>query len=120
MSETQSESPRPDEQFCQSCGETIKKEAEVCPSCGVRQKGASGGEIKNPGVAALLSFLFGGGGQIYNGQIGKGIGLIVIQFFNVLLMFVLIGFLTYPATLAYATYDAYNVAKKINDGEIEP
>lgn len=26
-----------DEQFCSSCGETIKKEAEICPECGVRQ-----------------------------------------------------------------------------------
>lgn len=30
-----------DEQFCSSCGETIKKEAEICPECGVRQKASS-------------------------------------------------------------------------------
>lgn len=28
------------ELFCQSCGETIKKEAEICPHCGVRNKKA--------------------------------------------------------------------------------
>ena len=27
---------RIDEQFCSSCGEIIKKEAEICPQCGVR------------------------------------------------------------------------------------
>ena len=27
-----------DEQFCSSCGEVIKKEAEICPKCGVRLK----------------------------------------------------------------------------------
>jgi TM2 domain-containing membrane protein YozV len=32
---------------------------------------------KNPGVAAVLSFLWPGLGQIYNGQIGKGIGIMV-------------------------------------------
>lgn len=28
-----------DEVFCRSCGEAIKKEAELCPECGVRKKG---------------------------------------------------------------------------------
>jgi len=28
----------PDEIYCSSCGETIKKEAEICPHCGVRNK----------------------------------------------------------------------------------
>lgn len=27
-----------DEIFCRSCGEPIKKEAEICPECGVRNK----------------------------------------------------------------------------------
>jgi hypothetical protein len=30
-----------DEIFCRSCGEPIKKEAEICPECGVRNKHAS-------------------------------------------------------------------------------
>lgn len=30
----------PDEIFCRSCGEAIKKEAEICPECGVRNKRA--------------------------------------------------------------------------------
>jgi len=32
-----------DETFCQSCGAIIKKEAELCPKCGVRQKIDSNG-----------------------------------------------------------------------------
>jgi hypothetical protein len=28
----------PDEIFCRSCGEPIKKEAEICPDCGVRNQ----------------------------------------------------------------------------------
>jgi len=31
-----------DEIFCRSCGEPIKKEAEICPHCGVRNEKASG------------------------------------------------------------------------------
>lgn len=30
-----------DEVFCRSCGETIKREAEICPHCGVRNEKAS-------------------------------------------------------------------------------
>lgn len=30
-----------DEVFCRSCGEAIKKEAEVCPNCGVRNTDSS-------------------------------------------------------------------------------
>lgn len=35
----------PDEVFCESCGEAIKKDAEICPNCGVRNGsvGGSGG-----------------------------------------------------------------------------
>jgi membrane-bound metal-dependent hydrolase YbcI (DUF457 family) len=33
---------------------------------------------KSPGVAAVLSFLITGLGQIYNGQIGKGIFLLIL------------------------------------------
>ena len=36
-----SEKPGADEQYCSSCGEVIKKEAEICPNCGVRQRSAS-------------------------------------------------------------------------------
>ena len=32
---------------------------------------------KNPGLAAVLSFFYMGLGQIYNGQIAKGIAFIV-------------------------------------------
>lgn len=30
--------PGPDEMFCTQCGNVIKKQAEICPECGVRQK----------------------------------------------------------------------------------
>jgi len=33
-----------DDQFCQSCGEVIKKLAEICPKCGVRLRDAPDGE----------------------------------------------------------------------------
>ena len=46
-------------------------------------------KITHPGVAAVLSFLFNGLGQLYNGQLKKGLLLI---FFSALSMFIfLIG-----------------------------
>ncbi len=69
-----------DEMFCSSCGETIKKEAEICPKCGVRQKYKSDDINKPAGkrkflVALLLSIFLGHWGidRFYMGLIGTGI-----------------------------------------------
>lgn len=70
--------------------------------------------FKNPGIAAVLSFFWTGVGQIYNGQILKGILLIILQGINGLLMFVGIGFITYPIVWIWGMYDAYKVAKRMN------
>lgn len=71
-------------------------------------------EKKHAGLAAVLSFFVTGLGQIYNGQIGKGLMLLGIQVINGLLMFILIGFVTYPLTWLYGIYDAYKTAENIN------
>lgn len=68
--------------------------------------------VKSAGVAAVLSALWSGLGQIYNGQIGKGIAFMAFQVVNVLLMFVLIGFITGPIVWIWAIYDAYTVADR--------
>jgi TM2 domain-containing membrane protein YozV len=70
--------------------------------------------LKNPGVAAVLSFFIAGLGQIYNGQIGKGIGFIIAYFISALLMFVLIGFITTPILWIWGMVDAYKTAERIN------
>lgn len=41
--------------------------------------------ISNPGVAAVLSFVFNGLGQIYNGQIIKGLVIIFLSFVSLLI-----------------------------------
>lgn len=37
-----------DEVFCRSCGETIKKEAEICPNCGVRNAAYEASKRQDP------------------------------------------------------------------------
>ena len=74
---------------------------------------------KNEGLAAVLSFLFTGLGQIYNGQIAKGILFVVVGIVFAGLIFVLIGIILYPIFWIYNIYDAYATAKKINAGQIQ-
>jgi TM2 domain-containing membrane protein YozV len=69
---------------------------------------------KNPGLAAVLSFFYMGLGQIYNGQISKGIAFIVLYTISILLIFILIGIITTPILFIYGMYDAYKSAEKIN------
>lgn len=71
--------------------------------------------MKNSGLAAVLSFFVCGLGQIYNGEIGKGIGFIIGYFVSWLLMFVLIGFITTPILWIWGMIDAYKVAERINN-----
>lgn len=70
---------------------------------------------KNPTLAAILSFLINGLGQVYNGQIGKGILIFVVQIINVLLMSIVIGFITTPIVWIWSIYDAYKVATRLNE-----
>lgn len=52
------------------------------------------GSQKNPGLAAELSFFISGLGQIYNGQILKGIITIAVQVINAVLIMIFVGYNT--------------------------
>lgn len=112
-----------EKKYCSNCGEQIDEKAEICPDCGVRQPGATTYQqpvyhLKNPGAAAVLSAFWVGLGQIYNGEIVKGIILMVAYTISVLLIYLIIGIVTTPILWIFGIYDAYNTAKKINAGEI--
>lgn len=70
--------------------------------------------MRSPGLAAVLCFFWTGLGQIYNGQIGKGVAFIVIQMINALLMWVIIGFITFPIFWIWGMVDAYQTAESYN------
>ncbi|CAM2778365.1 MULTISPECIES: hypothetical protein [Salinicoccus] len=69
---------------------------------------------KSSGVAAVLSALINGLGQIYNGQILKGVFIILLQVINGALTIILIGYVFLPIVWLYAVIDAYRSAEKIN------
>jgi TM2 domain-containing membrane protein YozV len=61
--------------FCSSCGAIIKKEAEICPKCGVRQKPSGYDVSKNWLTTLLIAIFLGefGGHRFYVGKIGTAI-----------------------------------------------
>jgi len=97
----------------------------------------------NPGIAVVLSFLFNGLGQIYNGQIAKGLSLMAAS--SLLMMTMVVGvvwagyyvvtdfqhgwalwgalFCLIPAILGtallgiYNLFDAYHTALRMGDDE---
>lgn len=114
-----------DEQYCSSCGERIKREAEICPHCGVRVAGTSSVGEKDPGIAAVISLIIPGGGQVYNEQIVRGAvffgAYACFWMFVFLTMLIFIGFLFMflaPVFHLVAAWDAYAQANKINNGEV--
>ena len=70
---------------------------------------AASGDIgpKSPGLALFLSFLFAGLGQFYNGEIAKGIVMLVL---TILLWIFFLGWITW----IWSMIDAYNGAKRLN------
>lgn len=117
--------PGPDQVYCRDCGAIISERAEICPSCGVRQRPPPSSttddaledlfEGGNPFVAAVLSAIFPGLGQLYNRELSKGLAFIVGSFLAALSALLVIGFLLFPAVWLYAIYDAYTVADRRSD-----
>jgi len=97
--------------FCPECGnQLISPKAEICPNCGVRLKT---NPEKSPVIAALCSFAFTGLGQVYNGDAGRGV-LILLGTYLGLLVLIIPGL----AVFIYGIYDAYKTAKRMNASEI--
>lgn len=94
--------------FCISCGASLAVAAPQddgirrSPSAAVNKRYA---QDKSPGVAAVLSFLLVGLGQVYNGDVLKGVALFVGC---LVLSFTVIGAI---GVWGFGIYDAYQVAK---------
>ena len=117
----------PDEAFCRNCGRVIGADARYCPDCGAEQRPDPSAtapssafdsaledlfEGGNPFVAAVLSAVFPGLGQIYNRELEKGLLVIVATVVAAFSALIVVGFVLLPAVWLYAIYDAYRVAER--------
>ena len=113
--------------FCGNCGFEMPKATKFCPECGhptdaaprdAARAAANSVAVsdKSPGLAAILSFFIIGLGQIYLGLNKKGIILFLAAIISGCLMIILIGFILWFLIWAYAVYDAYNSAEKMQNG----
>ena len=112
--------------FCPTCGLRIDGAGGLCPHCrtkttpgpGYAAAGVQGVVVvkshKDPGIAAVLSFFYCGLGQIYNGEIGKGVLLLVVYFVSLMSIFFVVGLITTPILWLYGMFDAYKTAERLN------
>jgi TM2 domain-containing membrane protein YozV len=106
--------------FCSKCGNRIGSSQAITTTPGFAPAVAPVQQVvlvkaqKNPGVAAVLSFFWSGLGQIYNGEIGKGVLLLIVYIVSWWMMFIIIGFVTTPILWIYGMIDAYRTAERIN------
>lgn len=114
--------------FCPNCGEKLSKSVKFCPNCGFDLNNISGNNVnpgtgqnlparKEPIVSVILSFVFPGLGQFYNGQSTKGVYFIILAVVSIILTVILIGGLIYLLIWLWSIIDAYNSAEKFNRGE---
>lgn len=108
IDQSQDREPKADEQYCSTCGNIVHEDAEICPNCGTGLDNSDSSTVAAAlsGVGFFIPIL-AGAGQVYNGELIKGIALSIIQVINALLIFILIGFITYPIVGLFAVYDAY-------------
>jgi TM2 domain-containing membrane protein YozV len=107
--------------YCRDCGAQISERAEICPECGIRQKEPAQQESnqrreKDPGLAALASLIIPGAGQVYNGQIAKGIigGVVTLVF-----AITMVGLVVAVPLWLYLIYDAYRTAQSLNHDSVQ-
>jgi len=93
----------------------VDPQAEICPKCGVRIKQLPASTAaKSLWVAVVLSAIFPGLGQFYNGQTTKGVLFLVLGIILIFLIFIL-----YLVFWAYNIYDAYADANKLKAGTLK-
>ncbi len=111
--------------YCPYCGAQIEKKYAVCPSCGKPQPDIEGVEHKratarkNPMLAAFLSLIITGAGQLYLGKLARGI----VYLGGVLILSVALeGIITFDEMLLLgvvisiiSAWDAYRIAKAMNE-----
>lgn len=121
--------------FCSNCGNSIHEKSNNCPNCGASLSAANEDisktfnkifdqtaqvlpkELKIPPiVAAILSFIIVGLGQMINGQLVKGIIMLTLKILIAYATGGLIGFFANFIFGILAALDAFKCSKKLEEG----
>jgi TM2 domain-containing membrane protein YozV len=101
--------------FCTRCGTANNNDARFCKTCSAPLTNtAAMVQPVSPGLAAVLSFFFCRLGQIYNGQIFKGILMLITYSISLFLIIAVIGLITTPILWIWGMADAYRTAERLN------
>ena len=100
--------------FCPRCGQANRYDARYCSSCSAPMPDEPRAGGHSPGLAAVLSFFWCGLGQVYNGQIGKGLVMMAAYAVSWWAMWLIVGFITTPILWVWGMYDAYRTAERRN------
>jgi TM2 domain-containing membrane protein YozV len=66
-------------------------------------------------LALAFSLLFTGLGQIYNGQVLRGLIFVIVQLANFMLIYWFVGLITAPAFWLYGLLDAVSTAMRLHE-----
>lgn len=114
--------------FCSRCGSQAKEGAQFCDRCGAPLGGgfqsySQGNQYtvsythrkdeKEPILAVILSVIIPGVGQIYCGNLGRGIGILVLLSLLSVVSFVPLFFIMDPMDFNFAGFMALNVIVSI-------
>ncbi len=97
--------PAPPRVTAEAGATVVQVTNQISPATFVGDIELTGG--KSPGIALVLSVLFCGAGQMYNGQVAKGI---LMLLGSILLWLVMLGWIVW----VWSMIDAYQTAKVIN------
>lgn len=112
--------------YCSNCGALIDEKAEICPKCGVRVLFPQVYQQKKSGaLAAILSAIIPGAGQLYCGRGMRALGFFVLNLFFLFLFGAAasenpnsedqgILFLIMILVWLWNIFDANNIASKTN------
>ena len=94
-----------DQKICHSCGAAVKKLAEICPKCGVRQHG-----LVNKPALLLITFFLGGLGahKFYLGKWVQGIFYLLFFWLWIPGLIALIEFIIYACTSSERLNEKYS------------